>query len=354
MKNPVTIFGIILSACVWHEPVPPVCSHKESLAETLEISITIRGDGHRNTSMLSDEVLTACNMWEEVGVTCVMANSAESADLIVGFYIDNSCNKAGFVGSLGGITGIWINDQTSCRPSEEFSPWLTHLVAHEFGHLFGVDDIPIFCGAGIMGPAVERYQPTTLLSALTEGDIKSFNERNHSAFLDGNAVLDCGDDTVPENIPAHNSVPCAESVSTEVKVLRLWLEQDVAPYKREIMGGCYYWTPVNVSCASAPSPEEADVIVQAYPSEYGCGIAGYTYINQNDKYIFELNTSCLPEDAERAKTKVRAISAHELGHTLGIIHVPAFCGAAVMNPLLTRRTCISDTDVSAWQERYEE
>lgn len=351
MKNLMVCLSAVFGACVWREPLPPVCSRGESITEARQIMVSIRGSGHWNIPMLSDEILSACNMWGEVGITCALTDSEESADLVVGFYTDYRCGEAGFAGSLGGARGVWINDQSSCLPDVEFSPWLTHLVAHEFGHIFGVDDVPGFCGAGIMGPAIERYEPTALLSALAESDTLAFGERYYSAFLDGDAVLDCGkDDDAPEEIPVSESVPCADSINSEAEVLSLWISPEVASWQAEIMDGCSYWAPVNVSCESVTSSEEADVIVHTYGG--GCGVAGYAYHGENGKYVFELNVACLPEDGPRAERKVRAISAHELGHTLGIIHVPAFCGEAVMNPVLTRRTCLSATDVSAWQERY--
>lgn len=350
MKNLMVCLSVIFGACVWREPLPPVCSRGESVTEAREVAVAILGSSRWNAPMLSDEILSACNMWGEVGIACTLADSEESADILVGFYTDAGCNEAGFTGSFGGVRGIWINDQSSCRPDVAFSPWLTHLVAHEMGHVFGVDDVPGFCNAGIMGSAIERYEPTAVLSALAESDKQAFGERYSSAFLDGDAVLDCGhDNDEPEEVPVSESVPCAGSVNSEAEVLSLWISPEVAFWQAEIIDGCSYWAPVNVSCESASAPEEADVVVRTYSG--GCGIGGYAYLGGEGKYVFELNVSCLPEDTEKAERKVRAVSAHELGHTLGIIHVPAFCGEAVMNPILVPRTCLSDADIYAWQER---
>lgn len=352
MKKWLIFFGIVFSACVWREPSDDVCSHEQSVEAEREITVAIRsGSSYWNIAMLSDEALSACDVWNKVGIACEPADSEDSADILIGFYTDRGCAAAGFVGWLGDDYGIWINDWSSCRPDSELSPWFTHALAHEFGHLFGVGDVPVFCGAGIMNPAIERYEPTVLLSAITESDVNAFGERYRSAFLDGDAVLDCGEDK-PAEIPVSNSTPCVGRISVAAEVLSLYLEPAVLPWEEEVKEGCSYWTPVNVSCVSVETPEDANVLIRAFPAEEGCGVAGFAYLDVNGKYVFELNVACLPDDAIRAANKVRRVSAHELGHTLGIIHVPEFCGEAVMNPFLNLRTCLSGADVSAWRERY--
>lgn len=358
MKNWMAVLSVFFSACIWREPKQDACSRELTLEGDIAITIAV-GDPPWGGQEASDEAaLTACRMWESVGISCSVADSLENADVYVDFYEDWDCGDAGHIGILGDFhdrrPGIWLNGANVCLPSEGVREWFIHLVTHEIGHMLGIEDTPAFCGDAVMNPAIERGQPTTVLSAITETDLRAFAERNHrSLLLGGETVLDCGDgsretDETPTDIPV-------EEIDSDPLTANLWLEPAILPWSNEILNGCSWWSPVHLSCALAPSRREAEVIVRNLTNT--CGVAGFTYYDWqmlNGRYIVEINIDCMPSDPDSASNWMRQVAAHELAHTQGVGHVPFFCGEAIMNPALTNRTSISSADVSAWRERYED
>lgn len=355
MKNWQVSLVILFNACVWREPKQDVCHRSESLDEIVELTIAVSDPPWGGHEATNEAALRACRMWESIGISCSIADSLENADIYIDFYSDWDCKNAGFVGTIGDFhgkrPGIWLNGANICFPSEGVREWFVHVVAHEIGHMLGIDDVPGFCGNAIMNPAIERLQPTTFLAAITEIDLHAFLERNsHSLLLSGNAVLDCETEETSANAPA----PVAEEVDTEPLVTSIWIEPELLPWSAEIMDGCSWWAPVHFSCVLASSRQEAEIIVREFKSD-ACGIAGFTYYDWtlfDGRYAVEINIDCMPGSGS-ASNWTQKVAAHEIAHTQGVGHVPFFCGDAVMNLYLTSRTSISSIDVSAWQERYE-
>lgn len=358
MKNWMAVLSVFFSACVWHEPKQDICNRKSTLEEVTEVTIAVADSPWGGLTATNDAALAACQMWESVGISCSIADSLENAEVYVDFYYDWGCREGGFVGKLGNHhddkIGIWLNGANVCLPSEGVREWFTHLVTHEIGHMLGIEDVPVFCGNAIMNPAIERRQPTTVLSTLTETDLLAFAERNaHSLLLGGETVLDCENQDENEQTP--DNTPVAEEIDANPITATLWLEPEVLPWSGAILDGCSWWAPVHLSCALASSPEEAAVIVRDFESD-ACGVAGFTYYDWSifdGRYVMEINLDCMPSESNNPLSWVRKVAAHELAHTQGVDHVPFFCGEAIMNPSLTGRLSISSADVSAWRERYE-
>lgn len=357
MKNMVIVFGVICSACVNREPKQDVCSREEALEGIVPLTIAVNDPAWAGLNDPPEAALDACKMWEDIGISCSLADSVENADIYVDSFSDWDCPTGGEVAILGDLhnrkPGIWINDASPCLPAENVRGWFVHLVAHEIGHMIGVSDVPLFCGNSIMNPAIERLQPATILSAITETDLQAFSERNtRSLLLDGETVLDCGDGP---NEEAPEEVPAAEEVDTDPMTATLWLEPKILPWSKAISDGCSWWAQVHLSCEFALSAREAEVIIRDLESD-ACGIAGFTYYDWElfgGRYVVEINLNCMPNEPSDASNWIRKVAAHELAHTQGVGHVPLFCGDAVMNPYLTNRSSISSADVSAWRERYE-
>ncbi|MBI2099229.1 hypothetical protein HYT45_02305 [Candidatus Uhrbacteria bacterium] len=344
MKNAIFALGFACFGCVWREPLPPVCGKSEPLNETVQLAIAVFDPPWGGQEASNEAALAGCKMWETVGVSCSLAETVEEADIYVDFYSDWDCREDGFVGALGDYhdrkRGVWINSAYPCLPSD-IRPWFTHLVAHEIGHLFGISDVPAFCGNAVMNPAIERHQPFTLLSAISEGDRLAFTERYHtSSLLDsGEAVLDCGDDVAPPPEPAppdEEPMSCASETGGETIAISVWFEPELLAWSEQVLSGCSWWTPVHASCVRASSREDAEVVVREYKSER-CGVAGFTYRDYDGldgRYAVEFNLDCMPEEPAAAEEWMTAVASHELAHTQGVDHVPFFCGEAVMNPSL--------------------
>lgn len=359
MKNCLVPLVILFNACACSEPQNDVCLQSESLDEIVELTIAVADSPWGGQEATNDAALTACQMWGEIEISCSLADSLENADIYVDFYSDWDCREGGFVGKFDNYhddkMGIWLNGANVCLPSENLRERFIHLVAHEIGHMLGIEDVPTFCGNAIMNPAIERLQPTAVLSAITETDLLAFSERNtRSLLLGGKTVLDCGDEPRETNeIPT--DVPTKE-IDAEPLTVNLWFESEVLPWARDVLDGCSWWAPVHLSCALASSPEEAGVIVRNFETDT-CGIAGFTYYDWsifNGRYVTEINLDCMPSEPDDASNWIHKVAAHELAHTQGVGHVPLFCGEAIMNPYLTGRSSISSADVSAWRERYED
>ena len=137
--------------------------------------------------------------------------------------------------------------------------------------------------------------------------------------------------------------------------LDLWVEDhpDIDP---EIVRlGCEAWAPEGLMCDLVEAPEEADLVVEVDTSEV-CEIQDHSLFRETyflgektQEGLTVLHLACLQDtDTASQDDILRAVSAHEVGHQVGIyFHVwpdcrtvderdpgeagPPLCGPAIMN-----------------------
>jgi predicted Zn-dependent protease len=133
-----------------------------------------------------------------------------------------------------------------------------------------------------------------------------------------------------------------------------------------VLMGCAPWAEaVGLECAIAARGDGASVVVDAYQAEldhYGDGVRGYSrtrpcgflWTDRSYMMVLDVATYALmdgdlhdPENAEAMLDKAAAISAHEIGHLLGIwdhVEGPALMDIQVSAYYVTPR----DLDALPW------
>lgn len=375
MKLIALVLGLF--GCDQGEELPDWCpdQHQDEVDETLvaepprgENSVAIWAPGEPWGSRAGQEAaLAGCRMWEPVGFTCHLVADPEDADIVVD-YVDAGCDyiaRNDLFGACNQKGTIWINTSRDCQPPNiDHVPWLSQVVAHEIGHsLLFIQEVPQFCGEAVMNPAIERFREYSPVSAITEGDRHACTSgmSNITLRTGVEVPIDCG---VADDWEAWNDLPiddCAEAIEAEPTVVSIWLEEDALEWQSSILAGCAWWSPVGVSCVLAPSRDEADAVVRD-SGETCTSVGGISFKDKtlDGRWAVELADPCWDPDHPghvesdlEAEQKIERIFAHELGHVIGVDHVPYFCADALMNPSPKRgRTCITPADVSAWQERF--
>lgn len=216
--------------------------------------------------------------------------------------------------------------------------------------------------------------------------------RYASSVLAGVLLFSCG-----------HAPPRVEAAPKVIGTLRLWMPPDPNIPASWVLGGCRYWEPMGVRCEMVARPTDADVqVLVSYepclslarrrvaevkagtmappiPLRPGCtarlpavsqvteaeGTAGLS----NGGSI-TLYPSCIAWSGSGmiVPDTVRSVVAHEIGHEMGIAHVPArcdddpcvdyrhdaaggrICGEAIMNsPVALHR--ITPVDATAFRNR---
>lgn len=334
-----------------------------------------------NVELGKSAVLQACNMWSEVAnISCSYSNAPDLADIYVDAFEDWDCvDGDAFVGSLATehnhTRGIWVNtapctteDLASGDPRISWNEWLTHIVAHEIGHMFGIEDVPGFCGSAVMNSNIEDHKTIPggfITDRVTTFDRRAFLERYRTSPIldndnDGVNVVDCNDENNNEEILTPPSDECTSGevdIDYQESEVKLWFaDTESLEWKTEILEGCSRWSQVGIKCSVVEDLNTATVVVKNFLESSCNGAVGYTYYNDRTRqYVFQVAYGCYSWlSPEEQADRIKSIAAHELAHTQGVEHVPAFCGEAIMNPHLNKRTCISDSDICAWNERQQE
>ncbi|OGL72698.1 hypothetical protein A3D72_00455 [Candidatus Uhrbacteria bacterium RIFCSPHIGHO2_02_FULL_57_19] len=301
--------------------------------------------------------MNGCRVWEPLGISCFLVTDPDAADIVVDYYYDTTCQEAAkndLFGSCGQQGGVWINTARECRESMDDSiywDWLTQLIAHEIGHLLIISDIPSFCGVGIMNPTIERFQDYTPLEAITDLDRQACHSGD-GKYLFG-VELDCG----VERVDTYGQPPdeCStEVIEAEPTTISLWFKEETIAWTDEVLAGCAWWRQMQISCGVAPSQDAADVIIRK-SDQYCTGMGAVTFRDKTlgGRYAINIPEPCESESAEAASKKIERVAAHEIGHVLGVDHVPFFCADASMNPSgKPDRTCLTSADINAWRERF--
>lgn len=375
MRVIVLVFGLF--GCDDGQDLPDWCpdQHADEVDETLvaeppsgDNSVAIWAPGEPWGNKYSQQAaLAGCRTWEPIGFTCHLVADPEQADIRVD-YVDSGCDyvaRNDLFGACDQKGTTWINTSRDCQPPDiDHLAWIQQLVAHEIGHvLLFIQEVPQFCGEAVMNPAIERFREYSPQNAITEGDRHVCTSGMSTITLrTGVEVpIDCG---VADDWDDWRDLPiadCAEPVEAEPEVYTLWLEDGVLEWEEAIFAGCAWWDVVGVSCELAPSREEADVVVR--DQDWACsGYAGEAFKDKtlDGRWAMEFPDPCRDpeypwyvESDEEAETEVEDTVAHEMGHVIGVDHVPYFCGDAAMNPSGKRgRTCLTPTDIAAWQERF--
>ena len=375
MRAIVLVLGLF--GCEEGQDLPDFCpaiEHPIEVDETLvveapqsENSVAIWAPGPPWGSRAGQEaVLAGCLMWEPIGFTCHLVADPEQADILVDYIHNETCGFAArndLFGACGRKGAIRINVADECwTPGKNFWDWLSQIVAHEIAHtLLFIQEVPSFCGPGIMNPEIERFRDYTPTLAITEADRNVCNNGVRSITLrTGVEVpIDCGIEAIHwDDLPIDR---CAETIDVEPTVVTLWVEEGMVHWRDAVLAGCTWWDPVGVSCQLAGSKDEAEVIVR--DTGYSCeSAAGWSFRDStlDGRYAVELSEPCRDLNArshvtsdEEAEQKIERVFAHEFGHVLGVDHIPYFCADALMNPTYkSGRQCITPADVAAWQERF--
>jgi hypothetical protein len=116
------------------------------------------------------------------------------------------------------------------------------------------------------------------------------------------------------------------------------------------IAGCQFWTETGLTCALAATPEDAYISISAddgkscpdAPNSYAWGGQGG---NSDGAGWAHLRMACYPDVAANPGVTAiyRAMVAHEIGHAMGLEHVPQE-DDAVMRPFDPRRCGIADAD----------
>jgi len=149
---------------------------------------------------------------------------------------------------------------------------------------------------------------------------------------------------------------------TSIVTVRLWVAPDASVPKIAIVKGCRYWEPLGVRCFEVSRPEHANIRVRfvrgacvsrkkarekgipvedAFPLRPECRVRAEADRRSDNVIIglahdtgdVEIFIGCIQEtwpdtvDARNvfATTHLVPIVAHEIGHALGMDHVPAAC-----------------------------
>ena len=203
--------------------------------------------------------------------------------------------------------------------------------------------------------------------------------------------------------PAH---PMRTNDGQATTVLALWVPGHPRIPNDVLYAGCAYWEPMGVHCVPAASAEDADVVVRIIdepcsgnaaatreraekdgrpyaprvPLRPGCTRAE-SEPNESETFIvgashggrIDLFANCFAS-SRHGKLDLGSVHhamAHEIGHELGIAHVPAICGdpciayakdadgepicgTAVMNPSYAEPDHFTPVDAAAFSRHRRE
>lgn len=143
--------------------------------------------------------------------------------------------------------------------------------------------------------------------------------------------------------------PCGRYKISERRTLFLWVEDSARLAPQTVLLGCNFWNVVGVICRLTRSVSHARVRVFDNPTTrceqgfYGGRVMGRAYAGGR----IELFSQCMSRD----EGTLINISAHEIGHELGVGHTWQEVDS-VMSPVMGRTyACLLQWDIMAWTVR---
>lgn len=140
---------------------------------------------------------------------------------------------------------------------------------------------------------------------------------------------------------------CGKYQIRERWILYLWVQDDPEIPKESVLTGCNFWNTVGVTCVLTGERQFSRVQIYVKHGKCTRGKAGIIIGQAYPGGRIDLFPDCMSHD----DATLIAISAHEVGHQLGVGHTDQEY-SSVMSPALDRsHECLLEADIEAWNRR---